>query len=295
MPNTIIIAFLASLVALVSQPALADEKDVSFKVDGQVVHGTLALPDGIKAPPVVLMLHGFGGTRDEWTSPYVPKGLFGQAAETLARGGVASLRIDFRGSGSSEGKFEDMTVNTEIQDAIAALTFLSSSPDVDRKRISVLGMSLGGVVASAVAAQRGEDLRSVVLWNPGINLPAAFAALVGLDQVRKGLSGGDNPVEIALPNGKSLNLKRTFFESLYRIVPAAEISRYNGPLLVMVGTKDDLVFPQPVSAEALLSYHPGTHVLWQRPVDHGFDVEKDGKTVSVLIDGTLDFLREHFK
>lgn len=292
MLKTIVVALLASIGTAL--PVLAAERQVSFEVDGQRVEGTLVLPDEVEHPPVVLMLHGFGGTLNEWTSSHVPKGLFGQAADTLAQRGIASLRVDFRGSGTSEGTLADVTVNSEVKDAIAALEFLRSGEDIDSQRISVLGMSLGGVVASAVAAREGDHLRSVVLWNPGINLPAAFIALVGLEEVKKGLSGGDQPVDISLPNGNKLALRREFFESLYEVVPAAEIGRYAGPLLVMIGTKDNLVFPQPVSAKAFLSYHPGQHELWQRPVDHGFDVEQTSEAVSALIDGTGDFLQKNF-
>jgi pimeloyl-ACP methyl ester carboxylesterase len=292
MLKTIIVALLASIGT--APFTLAAERQINFEVDGQRVEGTLMLPDEVEHPPIVLMLHGFGGTRNEWTSSHVPKGLFGQAAETLAQRGIASLRIDFRGSGASEGKLADVTVNGEVKDAIAAMEFLRSRDDIDSQRISVLGMSLGGVVASAVAARQGDHIRSVVLWNPGVNLPAAFTALVGLGEVRKGLAGGDQPVDISLPNGSKIALRSEFFESLYEVVPAAEISRYAGPLLVMIGTKDDLVFPQPVSIEAFLSYHPGQHELWQRPVDHGFNVEQTSQTVSALIDDTGDYLQKNF-
>lgn len=295
MLKTITMALLVSIGTVAALPVLAAERQVSFEVGGQRVAGTLVLPNEVERPPVVLMLHGFGGTRNEWTTAHVPKGLFGQAADTLAQRGIASLRIDFRGSGKSEGKFADVTVDGEVKDAVTALAFLHASKDIDSQRISVLGMSLGGAVASAVAAQEGNELRSVVLWNPGINLPGAFTALIGLDEVKKGLSAGDQPVDMPLPNDTKLTLKGEFFQSLYRIIPTAEITRYAGPLLVMVGTKDTLVFPQPLSAEAFLSYHHGEHELWQRPVDHGFDVERSSDTVSALIDGTGDFLQKHFK
>jgi pimeloyl-ACP methyl ester carboxylesterase len=95
--------------------------------------------------------------------------------------------------------------------------------------------------------------------------------------------------------GKTVKLRSAFFKSLYAIVPAAEIEKYRGPLLLAVGTKDTIVYPQPVSAEALLSYHHGPHVLWTRPVDHGFDVERSAKTVDALIEETTEFVLEHSK
>jgi uncharacterized protein len=274
----------------------AAEKTVSFTVDGQKIVGTLDLPDDVRKPPVVLMLHGFTGNRNEWTSSAVPQGLFGRCAPVLAGKGVASLRIDFRGSGESDGKFADMTVDSEIADALAAIDFLRSRSDVDSQRMSVLGMSLGGAVATAVAGRTTHPLRSVVLWNPGINLPAAFTSIYGEETMKAGLDSGDQAISVTMKGGgKTVFLKSAFFKSLYTVVPAAEIEKYRGPLLLAVGTQDPIVFPQPVSAESLLSYHHGPHELWTRPVDHGFGLEQSSETVDALIQETSDFVLRHSK
>lgn len=274
----------------------ASERVISFMVNGQKVEGTLELPDAVAAPPVVLMLHGFTGTRNEWSSAAVKEGLFGRCARAMADKGVASLRIDFRGSGESDGKFEDMTVDSEIQDGLAALDFLSSRHDVDRHRISVVGMSLGGAVTTAVAGRTPHRLSAVVLWNPGINLPAAFTSIYGEEVMKAGLNGGDKAISVTMKGGgKTVELKSAFFKSLYTVVPAAEIEKYHGPLLLAVGTDDSIVYPQPAQAEALLSYHAGPHVLWTRPVDHGFGVERSVETVDELVDETTHFVMQHSK
>ncbi|AUT66613.1 alpha/beta hydrolase family protein [Paraburkholderia terrae] len=292
-------ALMCSLcVAGLSAAALghAAEKVVTFTVDGQKITGTLELPENVQTPPVLLMLHGFTGTRNEWSSPVVKDGLFGRCAKALSKKGVASLRIDFRGSGESDGKFEDMTVDSEVKDALAALDFLSSRRDIDSQRISVVGMSLGGAVATAVAGRTTHSLRSVVLWNPGINLPAAFTSIYGEDVMKTALGSGDQAIAVTMKEGgKTVKLKAAFFKSLYTTVPAAEIENYRGPLLLAVGTKDSIVYPQPTSAEALLRYHTGPHTLWTRPVDHGFDVERSATTVDALVEETTDFVLEHSK
>ena len=83
---------------------------VSFPVDGQKVVGTLELPEGVSKPPVILLLHGVTGKRDEMTIPSVKEGIFARAANAWAAKGFASLRIDFRGFGDSDGKREDTTI-----------------------------------------------------------------------------------------------------------------------------------------------------------------------------------------
>lgn len=87
--------------------AQAAEEVVSILVDGQMIKATLETPDGTAAPaPVVLMLHGFTGSRDELPVKDTDEGVFSRTARQLAENGFASLRIDFRGSGESEGAWK---------------------------------------------------------------------------------------------------------------------------------------------------------------------------------------------
>jgi pimeloyl-ACP methyl ester carboxylesterase len=287
--KSLLASFFGAAILATSACALAAEKYVTFTVESQKVVGTLVLPDRVHRPPVVLMLHGFTGTRDEWKSPFVPEGLFGRAAAVLAQKGIASLRIDFRGSGESEGRFEDMTVESEIKDALAALDYLADGHEVNGRKISVLGMSLGGIVTTAVAGRARHEVKSVALWNPGINPPAAFMTMFGIKAIQDGAASGDQPLTIPFGAG-SVTLKGGFFRSLFSVVPAAELERYAGPVFLAVGTNDSIVWPQPVAAEALLSYHRGHHELWTRPVDHGFNLMVNSLTVDELIDKTASFL-----
>lgn len=269
----------------------AAEKTVDFKVDGQKVIGTLNLPDGVSKPPVVLLLHGFTGSRDELVIPAAKEGIFQRAARMWADKGIASLRIDFRGSGQSDGKFEDTTLTGQVKDALAALDFLAANSDVDKDRMALVGWSMGGAVASAVAARTEHDLTSVSLWAPGTNMPAAIALLLGPDVVKQGLaSSGDKPVTAKLPWGAEVSLKKGFFESLYAIDPVAEIEGYDEPLLVAVGTKDDVVFPQPLAGQIMLDYHEGPEELWVQPMDHAFNALQGTEMVDALIAKTGDFI-----
>ena len=79
-----------------------------FSVQGQRVTGTLCLPQGGPAP-VVLMVHGFTGSRDEMAVTGTGEGVFSRSARRMAQQGLASLRIDCRGSGTSEGDFANTT------------------------------------------------------------------------------------------------------------------------------------------------------------------------------------------
>ncbi len=266
------------------------ERIVDFTVDGQIVVGTLALPHGVARPPAVLLLHGFPGSRDELEIPAAKEGIFRRAARIWAGRGIASLRIDFRGNGDSEGAFADMTLQGQVKDALAALDFLAASPDVDGSRLALVGWSMGGAVGAAVAGRSRHRLSSVSLWAPGTNMPASMAFLLGPDTVREGLASGDTPVTAKLPWGAEVVLKQAFFDSLYAIDPVAEIARYKGPLLVAVGSRDDVIFPQPAAGQVLLDYHDGPEELWVQAMDHSFNAFEGVEMVDALIAKTGDFI-----
>jgi pimeloyl-ACP methyl ester carboxylesterase len=221
------------------------------------------------------------------------EGAFARAARLWAAKGLASLRIDFRGNGDSEGKFEDMTIHGQIKDALAALDFLAADGEVNKAEIALVGWSMGGAVGAAVAGRSKRPLSSVALWAPVSNLPSTIALLFGADLVRDGLDAVDEPVTAKLPWGGEVPLKASFFKSLVEVDPAAEIGKYHGPLLVCVGTKDTNVYPQPESGQVLLTYHDGPGELWVRPMDHVFNVFENTETVDALIAKTSDFIQAH--
>lgn len=288
---------LAASIALLPIAAHAAEETVAIEVEGMKVVGTLNLPDGVSNPPAVLLLHGFTGSRDELEIPAVKEGIYARAARTWAEQGVASLRIDYRFNGDSDGEFADSTLHAHVADGLAALTWLASSGRVDRDRLALVGWSMGGAVGAAVAARTDEELDAVALWAPGVNMAASITMLFGPDTMRKGLAGGTEPVPATLPWGAEIALRPAFFESLFAIDPVAEITAYDGPLFVAVGTKDDVVFPQPASGQILIDYHDADDeesVLFVREMDHVFNAFAGVEQVDELIAETGAFIARHF-
>jgi len=275
--------------------ALSTEQVVRFPVDGQNVVGTLNLPDQTTNPPVVLLLHGFTGSRDELEIPSVNEGIFSRAARMWAEQGVASLRIDFRGSGESEGAFADTTLDGQIKDGLSALDYLSRRGDIDKDRMALAGWSMGGAVGAAVAARTAHDLDAVALWAPGTHMAAAITFVLGPDTVINGLAAGDKAIDVVLPWGTKVQLKSAFFRSLFSVDPVAEITGFQGPLLVAVGSNDTVVFPQPASGQVLLDYHPGEEQLITWPMDHSFNALQNTETVDRLINETLKFITSHLE
>src|ERR1041384_2757106 len=147
------------------------EKQISFTVQGQKIYGMLHLPEGPGPFPATAMFHGFTGQKIE------PHRLFVKAARRMAQLGTAVLRIDFRCSGESEGDFRNMTISGEIKDAKAALDFLCRQPRIDKKRLGVLGFSMGGFVASFTAS-RDPRVKTLVLWAGGARTSTMFPSYI---------------------------------------------------------------------------------------------------------------------
>ena len=262
------------------------EQDVGLALGGEKIVGTLTLPEGSDAAPVVLMLHGFTGSRDELDIEDTDEGVFSRTARLWAERGLGSLRIDFRGSGDSDGDWEDTTFSGQIADALAAVDWLANEPRVDSERIAVLGWSQGGLVAAATAAG-DQRVASVALWAPVAHPPATFGALFGTEGIAAGLASGDEAVDIELSWGSQIELRRAFFEELYTVDPLARISHYPGPLLVIVGTRDDVVSPQPLSGRAYTENHEGEEELLVLDTDHVFGAFGGPETVDEMALWTL--------
>ncbi|WP_283180802.1 alpha/beta hydrolase family protein [Pseudomonas svalbardensis] len=283
------------LASLITAPyfAFAAEEKVTFSVEGMNVVGTLNLPDGVKKPPVILLLHSFGGSRDEHIIPAVNEGIYVRAARLWAEQGIASLRIDYRFDGESDGAKTDGTLDTGVEDGLAALDFLARSGRVDASRMALVGWSMGGAIGAAVAGRTPHKLDAVALWNPATNMGAAFPLLWGSEKIKEALHSGDTPVVLAIPGGGEIKLKSAFFIGLMTLDAAAEITHYKGPLLVAVGTNDDIVFPQPTLGKSFISHHPGKHELLVRPMDHAFNMTEDEKQIDELISTTATFVKKH--
>lgn len=103
----------------------------------------------------VVLAHGAGSTRS---------GALDQAV-VLARHGYGVLLFDARGHGRSDGRAMDFGWYGD-EDMAAAVSFLTARPDVDRGRIGVVGLSMGGEEALGAAAADGR-IRAVVAEGAG--------------------------------------------------------------------------------------------------------------------------------
>jgi pimeloyl-ACP methyl ester carboxylesterase len=134
--------------------------DLRFPCGDSVCAGWLYLPAGAEKPPVVVMGHGFAGTRDVGV-PVV--------AERLVREGVAAFAFDYRSFGASGGSPRQIVDPWhQLDDWRAALAFVRNLAEVDAERLGIWGSSLGAGHALIIAAE-DERLGAVVLQTPLID------------------------------------------------------------------------------------------------------------------------------
>ena len=128
----------------------------------------LNLPDGISHPPVVLNLHGFGGSLSGYKYAHT------HLARVLEAKGIACLRFDFYGCGESDGEFEEMTFTGLLEDTQDVYEWLKEQDFVDTDKIILSGQSMGGFVAY---------IRAVILRDTGATISPfhSFIFLQGLE------------------------------------------------------------------------------------------------------------------
>lgn len=142
------------LVAAVSLAA-ADtvEREVTVGAGQWALPGTLTLPAKGKAPfPAAILIHGSGPhDRDETIAANKP---FRDLAHGLASRGIAVLRYEKRTLQHRDklAAATELTPNEEVlDDAALAVQLLTRTPEIDAKRIFVVGHSMGATLAPRIA------------------------------------------------------------------------------------------------------------------------------------------------
>jgi dipeptidyl aminopeptidase/acylaminoacyl peptidase len=108
---------------------------VTISYKGFDMPAILRKPNGIKNPPIVIMLSGLDSTKEELRS----------TEQLFLERDMATLSIDGPGQGESE---YDLPIEATWENVGTAIVdYIETRGDVDAKRIGVWGVSLGGFYA----------------------------------------------------------------------------------------------------------------------------------------------------
>jgi uncharacterized protein len=131
---------------------------ISFKNElGDLLRGILVDANSKKG---VICLHGF-----ERNSSSEPKFKF--LSDSLAKEGISSFRLDYTGTGISDGNFSDMTVERMVSDLELAIKSFKKEGGIEK--IALVAHSLSGCVVGKYL-EKGKNLPyKVVLLSPALN------------------------------------------------------------------------------------------------------------------------------
>lgn len=141
-----------------------------YSLAGTLVLPWRAVPNRQRFPVVVMVTDGGPHNRDH--TPAESLGVdaavsyrpFAEIADTLARLGIASLRLDDRGVGSSTGTPANADALDLTYDQRAALQYLRRRPEIDPMRMIVLGLGEGALCAGMLGRFE-TDLAGLVLMS----------------------------------------------------------------------------------------------------------------------------------
>ena len=189
-------------------------------------------------------------------------------AHNLTSHGIAVLRFDFTGLGSSEGDFANTSFSSNVDDLIAAADHLRAS--VAAPAI-LIGHSLGGAAVLA-AAHRVAEARAVVTIAALFD-PAHVAGLFG-DRIGELKSQGEIEVTLA---GRSFRVRRDLLDDVGAQNLTGRIGDLRKALLVFHSPTDETVGIDNASRIFTTAKHPksfislaGADHLLRRPSDAAY-------------------------
>lgn len=290
-------------------------QDISFTSGGDFCAAWLYLPVGVTSPPVVILGHGLGATREMRLDAF---------AERFAAAGIAAVAFTYRHFGDSGGQPRQLlSIKRQLADWDAAIEHVKARDDVDGTRVAVWGSSFGGGHAITVAS-RHPELTAAVSQCPFTDGLASAKALgpigsmrlmplVGRDLVAK--ARGKEPVRItlagtpgsralmtapdALPGYEALMPEGTTFvnEVAARVVPTITAYRPGraakkvaSPILFCVCDTDSVTPPAETLAYARTA--PKGEIKTY-PAGH-FDIYL-GDAFEAVVADQVEFLTRHLK
>jgi pimeloyl-ACP methyl ester carboxylesterase len=196
--------------------------------------------------PIVLV-HGFASNKEvNWVQP-------GWVA-TLTRAGRRVIALDDRGHGQSTKLYDDADYHTDLMagDVAALIEHLKLG------RADVMGYSLGARICAVLAVRHPESVRSAILGGAGIRL----VHTAGLrDEIADSLEAPSIDA-VTDPMGRTFRLFAEQTRSDLRALAAClrgsrqalardELAAIRVPVLVAVGTKDDIAGSGPELAKLI--------------------------------------------
>lgn len=231
---------------------------------GHLLAGRLDLPAG---PPraYALFAHCFTCSKDVFVA--------GRIAAELNAHGIAVLRIDFTGLGSSGGDFANTNFTSNLEDLRLAAAWLRENRCAPQL---LVGHSLGGAAVLAVANDLPET-RAVAT----IGAPADVEHVVSLftDDLATIARYGDAAVRIA---GREFRIAQTMVDDLRSHTLLACVADLRRPLLILHSPIDNVVGIENAARLYAAARHPKSFVSLDG-ADHLLSAKSDAVYAAQMI------------
>lgn len=194
-------------------------------------------------------------------------------ATTLSAKGIATLRFDFTGLGSSEGDFANATFSSNVTDLVRAADHLRS---VRKAPTILIGHSLGGAAILAAAEKIPEAKAAVT-----IAAPSDPAHVTGLfkNHVERIREQGKAEVSLA---GRPFTIKREFLDDVAEQRLLDKVHNLHKALLVMHSPTDGTVGIDNATRIFVAAKHPKSFVSLAG-ADHLLSQRRDSIYVAEMI------------
>ena len=257
--------------------------DVTVMNGERAVPATVIVPNGTGPFPAVVMNHGHGGGRQEG-------GGFARLADALAKAGIATIRMDFAGTGDSKAPWTDQSLSSMISDSNASLAYLLANYPVDPERLGLLGYSMGGRIALTIAQTEGSPYKAVGLLAPSANPGKGLLLLLAgseanYEKLYAEAKGDKGYADYTTQYGQQQQLSLAWFDELLASSPLDGIGAYTGPMLVVHGDKDVTILP--AENEAVVAAYPKASIVLVPEADHGYGFYSDQPAVSALVESSF--------
>ena len=238
-----------------------------FEFEGEGGHRLAAALDLPDREPVAyaLFAHCFTCGKDVLAAKRI--------AAALSAGGIAVLRFDFTGLGSSEGDFANSTFSSNVADLVRAADHLRKN----RKAPAILiGHSLGGAAILAAAEKIPEALAVVTIAAPSDPTHVTGLFKDRIEDIRK---YGRAEVSLA---GRPFPITREFLDDIAEHELMRHVTSLHKALLVMHAPTDDTVGIDNATRIFVAAKHPKSFVSLA-DADHLLSNRRDSIYVAEVI------------
>lgn len=227
-PSLLIVRTLIAIVFILFSPFIISAQDMPLTLKNQMQ--AIHTPAIGKTKASVLLIHGWAGQMNEVGD------LYKHLAAKLSNEGIASLRINIRGESEREASNYTLTSTflSRVEDAETGFHFLKKT--YAELPLGLVGFSLGGSTAMALAGQYPEGFTSIVLWSSAGN-PKDIANSLFNKLQRAEI---ENTGSIILNEWVDITVTKKHLDGFDSDNIIEPFSKYKGALLCIRGTEDHI-------------------------------------------------------